>query len=198
MSPCYPLPLLSRPSTSSCRVIVSPVDLVLPRRRAARRRAAACRCRCATCRHVAPCHCCAARRRRQAALPCRPSPSFFRVVVPLVAVVVPPVALLPITVAVPPIAMLPRAVVVPLVVLSPVAVSVPLVAVVVPRRHTARRRRCAAHRPADPYRCCVAHRRRRAARRRSAPCHRAAHHRRRDASSCHPLVASSCRVMYIQ
>jgi len=84
----------------------------------------------------------------------------------------PPVALLPIAVVVLPIDVLPRAVLVPPVILSPVAVSMPRVAVVVPSRHTARRRRCAARHPADPYRHCVAHHRRRAARRRSAPCHR--------------------------
>ena len=61
------------------------------------------------------------------------------------------VVVLPITVVMPPVAVLPRAVVVPPVVLSPVAVSVPRVAVIVPRRRTARCRRCAAHRPADPY-----------------------------------------------
>jgi len=66
-----------------------------------------------------------------------------------------PVALLPIAVVVPPVVVLPRAVVVPPVVLSPVAVSVPRVAVVMPRRHTARCHRCAARRPADPYRRCV-------------------------------------------
>ena len=129
-----------------------------------RRRADACRRRRAACRRTAPCRCCAARRRRRAASPCRPLPSFFRVVVPLGAVVVRPVALLPIAVIVPHVAVLPCAVVVPLVVLSPVAIFVPRVAIVVPRRRTARHRRCAARCPADPYRCCVAHRHRSTAR----------------------------------
>jgi hypothetical protein len=68
---------------------------------------------------------------------------FCRVVVLLVAIIVPPVALLPIAIVVPPVAVLPRADVVPPVVLSPVAVSVPRVAVIMPRRRTARHRRCA-------------------------------------------------------
>ena len=188
------------------------VAFVVPPRRVAHRRhctacrpAASCRCRAdaccrrrAACRRAAPCHCCAARHRRRAASLCRPAPLFFRVVAPLFAVVVLPVALLPIAVVVPPVAVLPRAVVVLPIVLSPVAVSVPCVAIAVPRRRTTRCRRCAAHRPADPYHCCVTHCHCRAARCRSAPCRRAAHHRRRAALSCHPLVASSCRVMYIQ
>ena len=174
MLPCCPLPLLCHPSPSSCRLIVSPVALVLPRCCAARRRAAACRRRRAACRRAAPCRCCAARCRRRAALSCCPSPLFCHVVVPLVAVVVPPVALLPIAVVVPPLAVLPRAVVVPPVVMPPVTVFVPHVAVVVPCHRTACRRHYAARRPADPYRRCVAHRRHSAACRRSAPCRRCA------------------------
>ena len=175
MSPCCPLPLLCRPSPSSCRVVVLPVALVLPRSRAARRRTAACR-RCAACPHAAPCGCCAARRHRHAASSCCPLPSFCRVVVPRFTVAVPPVALLPNAVIVPPVAVLLCAVVVPPIVLSPVAVSMRRVAIIVPHRRTDRHHRCAARCPADPYRCYVAHCRRHAAHRRSAPCRRAAHH----------------------
>jgi hypothetical protein len=72
--------------------------------------------------------------------------------------------------------------------LLPVAVIVPRIAVVVLHRCTNRHRRCAARRPADPFRRCFVRRRRRSACRRSAPCrHHAAHHRRRGVSSCHPL-----------
>jgi len=116
------------------------VAFVVPNRHVARRRRctacrpaapchrradACCRCR-AACHRTAPCCCCAASRHPRAALSCRPSPSFFRIVVPLIAVL-PPVA-----------------VIVPHVAVLPLAIVVPPVAVVVLRRRVARRPRFAA------------------------------------------------------
>jgi hypothetical protein len=76
--------------------------------------------------------------------------------------------------------------------LLPVAIVMPHVAFVVPRRRTARCRRCAAHCSADPCRRCVVRHRRRAIRRRSAPCrHCAARHCRAACVVMSP-VASSC------
>jgi hypothetical protein len=63
---------------------------------------------------------------------CRPLPLLCRAIVPPVAVVVPPVALLPLAVVVPPVTLLPLAVVVPPVTLQPLAVVMPPIAVVVP------------------------------------------------------------------
>ena len=69
---------------------------------------------------------------------------------PLFTIVMPHVTLLPIAVIVPPVAVLPHAIVVQPVVLLPVAVFVPRVAVIMPCHRIARRRCCAACRPADP------------------------------------------------
>jgi hypothetical protein len=118
-------------------------------------------------------------RRRRAPLSCRPLPSLCHLS---------PCCLLPLSCRPLPCCPMP-------IFLLPVALVVPRVAVVVPRRRTARRRCCAARRPADPCHCCVARRRPRAACRCFAPCrHRADRHRRCVTSSCHPLPrpAESC------